>query len=1074
MAARGPRVTDSMSALLLASVLAVAAPLPAAAQEVHAFNVIAADPASAIHSFGVQAGIQILASADDLRGKKLNPVTGKISTEQALNDLLAGTGLDHRYVGDRAIALVAESTATGSEQNQASQGAKDNADNAKKVPLGQIRVAQVDQGKASSDSSAKKEDEEQASKKKPVQLEEMRVTLPEVLVIGSKSLNMDIQRTPDDVQPYVVFDRAAIENSGATNIEDFLKQRLTMNSVGTTNGQGASGNGNMSEIDLYGLGANQTLILIDGHRAASPVTTTGTTNTPFQPDLNGIPLAAVERIEVLPTTASGIYGGGATGGVVNVILRRDYTGAELALTYGNTFDAAAATRRVDLNSGFSFEGGRTNVLFAASWSKADTLQLQNRDFAEKGRAAILANNPGFFFNAPTPPLGATTNIRSADGSPLFGPGTSNITFVPVGYAGGGGLAPLQANAGHYNLDLANTAQTGGGEKFNLLNSPTVESLTTTIRRQFTPNLEVFLDLMAANNTSHILTSVGFGGIYFIPASAANNPFGQGILVAVPLPAADSSLTVANHDRRVVGGFTVKLAKDWSAEADYTWDQVRFSSYESTLGLFGAAAAVGSGSVDVLRDVNAFPVDFSQFLLPPTNTSTIKSTLKDTTLRVAGPIGSLPGGAPTLSTLVEHRDEKFGEALVFFPPFGTGQYPDRSQTVDSAYVELRVPLASPQNNVSGIRELELQVAGRYVSYHVDGATRFIIVGSGTPVARTSEKLSSTNPTVGLRYRPVADLTLRASYGTGFLPPSVSQLTTSPPGSAGGIFDPRRGNEMVFPQAVSGGNNGLRPEESTSWSAGAIITPKFAPRLRASLDYTRIKKKDNITGLGFQQVVDNENLFPSRVVRGPVAPGDPFGVGPITFIDATAVNISRAEVEAYDVSIDYHGETTRLGSFDPYFLATWQTHYKTQLIPNAPVVESVGIDSDFGNPIRLKFKANAGLTWKYRHWALGWTARYFNSYVVADPSQSFNVDIFRNQGSLRVPSQTYHDLFVSYRFGQGGAQMLTGLEVKLGIRNVFHTEPPFDANQPPVYYSPFGDPRISSYSLSVKKSFGGHGE
>src|SRR6266480_209511 len=113
MEIRGLRVTDSMSALLLASLLAVAAPLPAAAQEVHAFNVVAGDSASVIRSFGVQAGIQILASADDLRGKKLNPVSGEISTEQALNDLLAGTGLDHRYVGDRAVALVSNSPETG-------------------------------------------------------------------------------------------------------------------------------------------------------------------------------------------------------------------------------------------------------------------------------------------------------------------------------------------------------------------------------------------------------------------------------------------------------------------------------------------------------------------------------------------------------------------------------------------------------------------------------------------------------------------------------------------------------------------------------------------------------------------------------------------------------------------------------------------------------------------------------------------------------------------------------------------------------------------------------------------------
>src|SRR6266403_6190870 len=105
------RINGLMSAFILASLLAVAVPLPAAAQEVHAFNVSAQDPAGAIRAFGAQAGVQILASANDLKGKKFNPVSGDISTEDALKDLLAGTGLDHRFVGDRAVALVTDNPA---------------------------------------------------------------------------------------------------------------------------------------------------------------------------------------------------------------------------------------------------------------------------------------------------------------------------------------------------------------------------------------------------------------------------------------------------------------------------------------------------------------------------------------------------------------------------------------------------------------------------------------------------------------------------------------------------------------------------------------------------------------------------------------------------------------------------------------------------------------------------------------------------------------------------------------------------------------------------------------------------
>ncbi|MGH7957692.1 MAG: TonB-dependent receptor, partial [Opitutaceae bacterium] len=130
-------------------------------------------------------------------------------------------------------------------------------------------------------------------------------------VMESKILNMDIKRSRDDAQPYAIFERQAIEQSGATMLDDFLKNNVTMNNTGILNSQLVGQNtGSTSVVNLRGLGANQTLILIDGRRAASA----NNQGFPVQPDINGIPLAAIERIEVLPTTASGIYGGSATGG----------------------------------------------------------------------------------------------------------------------------------------------------------------------------------------------------------------------------------------------------------------------------------------------------------------------------------------------------------------------------------------------------------------------------------------------------------------------------------------------------------------------------------------------------------------------------------------------------------------------------------------------------------------------------------------------------------------------------------------------------------------------------------------
>lgn len=116
--------------------------------------------------------------------------------------------------------------------------------------------------------------------------------------------------------------------------------------------------------------------------------------------------------------------------------------------------------------------------------------------------------------------------------------------------------------------------------------------------------------------------------------------------------------------------------------------------------------------------------------------------------------------------------------------------------------------------------------------------------------------------------------------------------------------------------------LKPEESTNRSAGVILTPRFLPGFRLSVDYTKIEKTDQITDLSFTQtLIDNEAVLPDRFTRGPNLPGDqPGWAGPITAINGTRLNISRAEIEAYDVQLDYHRESNGVGTIDLFAVAT----------------------------------------------------------------------------------------------------------------------------------------------------------
>lgn len=1030
------------------------------------FAIPAQPLATALVQFSKQAKIQLVTSSVDLGSQQTHGVTGRLAIGRALETLLDRTGLAYSLVGDNTVAITLSAGSSSEAKGRPTSQVRSGND---------IRSAQAEPA-VGTDAHSR-----EPTAKSTQELDAVTVRIPEVLVVGSRILNMDIRRTRDDTQPYVIFEREAIERSGAQNLEGFLKQRLTMNTVARSNAQAAGAVGNSSQINLRGLGTNQTLILIDGHRTPS----INSNGLPFQTDINGIPLEAIERIEILPTTASAIYGGSATGGVVNVVLRRDYSGVEAQVTYENAFAGGAGSRRADLSAGFNLEDGKTNILMAASYAEADTLELRDRKFfIDRGVAKRQANNPSAFFPPATPPLGATTNIRSAtvvggvpqnltldDGTPLG----STFTSVPTGYAGpasDGGQA-LRANAGVYNLALASTTQTDSGG-VGLLNTPTVESAMATIRRQFTDRLQLFIDASATNNEGSFQRSLA-PSTFTIPANAPTNPFQQAIQVRAASDAAGDETEVAHSDRRVVAGAIYRFGGNWTTGVDYTWDRARQESFQPGGYTAAATTAVANGTIDVLRDLNAFPADFSPFLAPPTSSLPSDSTLKDVTARAAGTIGRLPGGPMSISALLEHRDEEFDATATFFSSGATSFIPDRSQTIKSAYVEARLPWFSPLNAKPGLRELELQLSARHDDYAVKGVTSTITAGSNTPVERATNDLSSTDYTVGLRYAPVRDIAFRASYGTGFLPPSVTQVISTPFAFViSSVTDPRRGNLAAGPAGTTiptlfGGNPNLGPEESESWSAGIVLTPRFLPGFRLSVDYENIDKTENIATFGPQFVINNESVMPGRVVRDPAlrnSSDPPEWADPISFIDFTTLNISQAQVEAFDIQLDYSLQTERFGDFELFVIATQQTHFKTQIIPSAPVVENVGVNGESSIP--LKTKGNAGLLWKRGGWTLGWSTQYFDSYLVSTNP----VTIASQGGGGRVPSQTYHDAMASYRFGSlagGAAALLADLEVQIGVKNVFDEAPPYDASNASYLYSFLGDPRLRRYYISVRKGF-----
>lgn len=1034
--------------------LALGGAVAAADQTVpSAFDIAGAPADQALKQFSQQSGQEVLFSPALTRGVRTQPVKGTLAPAEALDRLLAGTGLV--AVRDEVTGTVSVRRAPAAEPKNVPSRPERN------------RTARTADG--------------------VLKLETFEV-------MDSRLLNMDIRRTREDAQPYVTFDRTALERSGAPNLDEFLKQRLTMNTTSITNAQFGGGGitGAFSQVNLRGLGANKTLILIDGHRTSGP----SFNNSPGQTNLNSIPLAAVERIEVLPATSAGIYGGSATGGVVNIILRRDYTGSETRLTYDNSFQSDTSIKRVDFGAGWSSAAGRTHLFLSGSYSDGNGLETADRSFLQTARARILANNPGFVLTASAPPQGRTPNIASSNGSNLVlkdgTPLNSPITFVPAGYGGAAtdGGAALVANAGRYNFDLSPTARAGFGTpsdlggKRALLQATTLRSLIGTVRHQFLPRLEAYVSVMASDQHGGS-SQFNSNGRFTLPANAATNPFQQAIVVQTPNPQFASEATSLIEGLSVNAGSILKLQGDLLISVDYGWNRStrKFDWQNGTLST-AASTAVSSGSIDVVRDPARFFTDFSSYLMPVQYTVKPFENLVETgAARFAKPVLQLSSGPVTLSGLIEYREDILREASYFSAPSTVTVFPHRSQSIESAYLETKVPLVGPANRVPFVERLELQVAGRHDRYQVNGVTGTYsqAAAATTPIMRVTNRLHSSDYTLGLSYSPHADLALRASLGSGFQPPMVDQLVPRPPLDApGGLAtDPRRGNEPVGPVKVTlGGNPGLLPEKSKSVSAGFILSPTALPGLRWSVDYVQISQRGLIgapdtTIFAF---LPYENLFPTRIIRAPVAPGDPYGVGPITGLDITSTNLGQVDVEAYDVAVDY-ARTQESGTWTLAAAATWQTSYDVQLVDGQPFINSVGVG--YSRPLR--FKGNASVSWSRGPWSAGLTLRYFDSYLVANPALSTNADTIRNQGNGgEVPSQRYYDLYCGYKTGGGrsaqgvrsslGTVLFQNTELQVGIRNVFNAKPPFDAASADTsYYSSFGDPRLSSYWASVKKAF-----
>ncbi len=986
---------------------------------------------TALSLLGRQSGIDILFSDGLVGDRSSSQVRGRLTPDAALTSLLAGSGLGFHRTADGAFVIAAAEPVP----NAAADGAD---------------------------------------------------LIPEILVIGRRAQNSDIKRSEDDIQPYQVSSRRTLEDSHSGSLQAFTRSRLPANAQIASpaqdiqNGEGST----RSEINLRGLGPAQTLVLVDGRRLPS------LPGFPYgfsQPDINGIPIEAVDRIETLTATAGGIYGPGATAGVVNLILQRDYRGAEVSLTTGITTRGDAPEARLVARLGFTPDHGQTDIMMSFSRSISGPLRYGDRDYIERARVRRYANDPADFLASA--PVGNAVNVFASQNlvlDPQFGGIAlgSPVTSLPLGLGSDTAArnALLVANAGHIDTSLPDSL---GGQRDFVASRPSSRAILANLRHRFgSSGVEVNFDVIDTRNNGR---SDGRPSPLsnYIFADSPTNPFQQDIILSFPLSGITASSTSDIHVLRYTAGLVVPLPWRWRANLEYTGGLARDATRTAINNLgdylylaysYGQPFG-GRRALDPLGNWAEFVDALGSYARTGFTSVTRTTHSDDTILRLAGPLFRLPGGTATLALQGEARSERIAAAPYHMFDSGTFAFdlhlPRLVQSTSSLAGELRLPVGGDHGL---LRKLELQLALRGDRVRTTLPETITLIGvDPPPVTNRNTALAYT---AGARLQPKDAVMLRASVSTGILPPTVAQVASTTLVFASSERDPQRGNRPLsadgFYDYVRGGSAALRPERARSLSAGIVLTPFGDDGPRLSADFTRIDKHDEIgalPGLSILALLADSTLYPGRLQRAPLTAADAalgYTAGRITRIDLTTGNIARSRLDAVDFSLDYPLATRRHGDFRFYANATWQPHYWQQAAAGQPRLERIGYSDG-----PLSWRGNGGVDWSSGPLRLGLNGQYYARYrvIASDPARP-NQQLLAYQGRSHIPAQFYLDFSASYRFVDGAGWLAPrGTQLRLGILNLFDHSPPIVTDPDTTGYSYYGDARRRRVELTIAVPFGG---
>jgi len=921
-------MTRSIALVLLCS-LSVSAYAVANGALKRPINIPSEDLATALEQLSKQSGTDLVYRPEQVRGFSTHGLVGEFSAEEAVAKLLEGTPLTFSTDPSGAMLIAAPSASTAVQVSPVAGADGHREKEGKKDSSGQFLLAQVDQGQTSSPSTVEKQDA-QASKKKPLQLEEVVITGSRIPTVAGQG--------PQDVKIYT---REKIEQSGQTTVADFLNTLPEIStSVGQSTYQTVLGG---TTVRLRGLPLGTTLVLINGRR----VQTSGTQASGDFFDLGNIPLAAVERVEVLADGSSAIYGSDAIAGVVNIILRNDFNGLEVDVRDGRAPGAGDLGASLALGKHW----GRGSASVIATYEKTDELLTADRAITRSNNYTAFGGPDNNYFTC------SPGNVFSVDGSNL--PGLSApYAAVPSGTTGTPSIQQFVPTAGTLN-------------KCALLQGVSVIPKTDRLGVFAQGNYPVgeALQLFGEAMYSHVKldTNQGYQLLYGQPGfqsftlSAANpyNPFGKTVGISELLPTLPPSTQQVGTDfYRVVLGAKGSLFERWKWETSI-WTSEDSTDLTQLLGIVDYA-----GIQNALNSSNPATALNPLVSGPPGSEALLQSLFSDTFTRyvgrgsgasgfVRGSLFELPTGQVSMVAGAEYEhDGLFSDEIksAFAPPNTTFSAHRESYAL---YGEVRIPIIANSVHPEAAPVLAATVAGRRDHYSDFG--------------------SKSTPQLELDWRPWDTLLVRGTYAESFKAPSLFTLFTPQTTVPQVVTDPKTG-KLTPVTVVQGGNPNLRPATGESYSYGVVYSAKSASELHLSMSAWSLEQNDPIKLLSTAALLANEDLFPGNVIRAPSCSSGP--PCPITSVLNTYVNFGKVNVKGIDYGIDDRFPS-RFGELTTALNASLTYHYTASLLPGQPLVDRVAKANDDGL-WAPRWKGNVNLGWRKGYMTANVVGRYVGRY------------------------------------------------------------------------------------------------